>query len=94
MAITVVIRQPTFDIAAKDVGFPYPFATNPHLLITRKYSSSTVNKHELVFRHVFPHGQGCRTAAHTPMRQRLGINLLFTDAIGDTNTLVTRKTEK
>ena len=28
------------------------------------------------------------------IRQRLGIHLLYTDAIGDTVTIVTRKTEK
>ena len=75
-ATTVAIRQPTFHTVAKDVGFPYPFAANPHLLITGRYSGSTDNKHELVFRHVFPPGQAatrellqsCRTA-RTP---RLG----------------------
>jgi hypothetical protein len=87
---------------AKDVGFPYFFAANPHLLITGRYSGSTDNNHELVFRHVFLAGQAatrellqsCRTAAHTSIKQRLGINLLYTDAIGDTVTVVTRKIEK
>ena len=83
-ASTMVIRQPTFHTMAKDVGFLYHFATNPHLLITRRYSSSTDNRHELVFRHVFPTDQAvirellqsCRTAAHTIIRQRLGICIL------------------
>jgi len=98
----VAIRQPTFHTVAKDVEFPYPFAANPYLLITGRYSGSTDNNHELVFRHVFPAGQAAtreplesyRTAAHTPIRQRLGINLLYTDAIGDTVRVVTRKAEK
>jgi hypothetical protein len=49
----VAIKQPTFHTVAKDVGFPYPFAANPHLLITGRYSGSTDNNHKLVFRHVF-----------------------------------------
>jgi hypothetical protein len=68
-ANTVAIRHPTFHTVAKDVGFPYPFAANPHLLITGRYSGNTDNNHELVFRHVFPAGhaatkellQSCRT---------------------------------
>ena len=36
-ANTVAIRQPTFHTMAKDVGFPYPFAANPHLLIIGRY---------------------------------------------------------
>ena len=87
---------------AKDVGFTYPFAANPHLLVTGRYSGSTDNNHELVFRHDFPAGQAatrellqsCRTAAHPTIIQRMGINLLYTDAIGDTVTSVTRKAEK
>jgi len=101
-ANTVAIRQPTFHIVAKDVGFSYPLAANPHLLITGRYSCSTDNKHELVFRHVFPTGQAatwellqsCRTAAHATIKQRIGINLLYIYAIGDTITIVIRKTEK
>ena len=84
------------------MGFPYPFVANPHLLITRRYSGSTDNKHELVVRHIFPADQAatrkllqsCRTAAHKAIRQRLGINVMYTDAIGDTVTIVTRKIEK
>jgi hypothetical protein len=56
-ANTMAIRQLKFPTVAKDVGFPYPFATNPHLLNIGRYLGSTDNKHELVFRHVFLAGQ-------------------------------------
>jgi len=101
-ATTMAICQPTFHTVAKDMGYPYPFAANSHLLITERYSGSTDNKHELIFRHIFPAGQAatrelmhsCRTAAHKAIKHRLGINLLYTDASGDTVTFVTRKKEK
>jgi hypothetical protein len=84
------------------MGFPYPFAANSLLLITGRYSGSKISKHELVFRHIFPAGQSAtrelpqrwRTAAHTSIKQRLGINLLYTGAIGDTVTVATRNKEK
>jgi len=98
----MVIRQPIFHTVTKNVGFPYQFAKNPHLLIRGRYSGSTDIKHELVFRHVFRADQAatikllqsCRTAAHTTIRERLGINPLYTDAIRGSVIVVKRKTEK
>jgi hypothetical protein len=75
---TLAVCQLTLHTVAKDMGFPYPFAANPHLLVTGRYSGSTNNKHELVFRHIFPAGQAATrelpqrwsTVAHTSINQR------------------------
>jgi hypothetical protein len=97
-----VARLLTYHKVAKDQGFPYPFATNPHLLITGSYSGSQDNSNELVFRHLFLAGQSAtrellqryRTEAHAAIRNRLGINLFHTDTLGDTITVVTKKAEQ
>jgi len=99
---SLTIRHPTFHIVTKDVGFPYPFATHPHLLITSKYSWSTDNHNEPVFRHVYSIGhaatrellQRYRSEAHAEIRKRLGINLFYTDALRDTVTVVTKKVKR
>jgi hypothetical protein len=93
------VKLPTCHIVARDPAVPYPFAANPHLLITGIYSRSSDNQNELVFRHVHPYGQATtkepmqryRTDAHATIRKRLGVNLFYTDALGDTVTVVTRK---
>jgi hypothetical protein len=80
------------------MGFIYPFAIQPHLLLTRRYSGSDNNKNEIVFRHIFPAGQAAtkellqriRTEAHADIRKRLGMNLLYTDAHADTVMVVTK----
>ena len=92
----------TYHTVAKDLAVPYSFAAIPHLLITGKYSGSSDNQNELVFMHVFPAGQPAtrellqryRTEAHVEIRKRLGINMFFTDALGYTITVVTRKNIK
>ncbi len=38
--------------------------------------------------------QRYRTEAHVEIRTRLGINLLYTDALGDTITVVTKNSDK
>ena len=38
--------------------------------------------------------QRYRTEAHAAIRNRLGVNLFYTDALGDTVTVVTRKSDK
>jgi hypothetical protein len=94
-------RLPTCHTVAKDQGHPYPFAENSHMLITSKYSSSTNNSNELVFRHFFPAGHSAtrellqrhRTEAHAAIRKRLGVNLSYTDNMGDIVTLVTKKAD-
>ena len=94
-----VARLPTYHKVAKDQGFPYPFAKNPHLLLTGRYSGSQDNSNELVFRHFFPSGQSAtrellqryRTEAHAAIRNRIGVNLFHTDNLGDTITVVTKK---
>ncbi len=48
-----VARLPTYHTVAKDQGFIYPFATNPHMLITGRYSGSKDKSNEMVFRHFF-----------------------------------------
>jgi hypothetical protein len=53
-ASNTLARLPTHHTDAKDHGYPYPFAENPHLLITCKYSSSTDNSNELVFKTLLP----------------------------------------
>ncbi len=95
----VAIRHPTFHTDAKDVGFPYPFAINPNILITRRYSGNTHNKNELVFRHILPVGlaairelmQNFCTAVDTAIRQSFEINILYTYASGDTVTIFTKR---
>jgi hypothetical protein len=99
----IAVRLTTYHIVAKDPAIPYPFATNPHLLITGMYSWSSDNQNELVFIHVNPSAgqaatrellQRYRTEAHVEIRKRLGINMFFTDALGYTITVVTRKNIK
>ena len=59
-------------------------------------------KNEIFFRHLFPAGhastkellQRLRTEAHAVIRKRLGINLLYMDAQGDTVTVVTKKSDQ
>ena len=48
-----LVRLPTFHTISKDLGVSYPFATNPHLLITCIYLGSNENQNNLVFRHFF-----------------------------------------
>ena len=91
-------RTPTYHTVAIDAGLPHPFEPLPHLLLTGRYSGSTLSTNELVFRFVFPAEQSAtrellqshRTAAQTAIRKRLGINLLPTDALGDVITIVTK----
>ena len=83
------------------MGFIYQFATQPHLLLTRRYSGSDDNKNEIVFRHLCPAGQAAtrellqrlRTEAHSAIRKRLDMNLLYTDSQGDTITVVTKQSD-
>jgi len=97
-----VARLPTYHTVAKDLGFPYPFAKNPHLLITGRYSGSQDSINELVFRHFFPAGQSAtrellqryRTEAHAAIRNRLGVNLFHAETLGDTIKVVTKKAEQ
>ena len=98
----LAVKLPTYHTVARDPAVPYPFAANPHLLITGRYSGSSDNHNELVFRHLYPSRQAAsrerlhryRTEAHATIRKRLGVNLLYTDALGDTVTVVTRKSDK
>jgi len=87
---------------AKDQGYPYLFAKNPHMLIIGRYSSNTDNTNELVFMHFYPAGhsatrellQSYRTEAHAAIRKWLGINLFYTYTLGDTIMVVTIKAEQ
>jgi hypothetical protein len=87
---------------AKDADYHYPFEYLPHLLLTGRYSGSTLPCNEMVFRNVFPTGQVAtrellqshRTAAHIAIRKRIGINLMHSDAQGDIIAVVTKKTDK
>ena len=98
----IAVRLPTYHTVEKDWTIPYPFAVNPHLLITCIYFSSNDNSNKIVFRHMYPAGQATakellqryRTKAHVEIRKRLGINLFHTDALGDTVTVVTKKLDK
>ena len=93
---------PTYHTVAKDQGFPYLFAKNPHLLITGRYSGSQDNSNKLVFRHFYPAGQSAtrellqryRSEAHATIRNRLGVNIFHTNNLGDTITVVTKKVEQ
>ena len=51
------VRLPTYHTFAKNLAVQYPFAANPHLLITGRHSRSSDNQNELVFKHIFPTGQ-------------------------------------
>jgi len=98
----LAIKLQTYHTDTKDQIVPYPFATNPHMLITCRYSGSSKNHNELVFRHVYPSGHATtgellhryRTEAHVAIRKRLCVNMLYTDVMGDTVTVVTMKSEK
>jgi hypothetical protein len=93
---------PTYHTVAKDPGYPYPFDKNPHPLITSRNLSSTDNTNELVFRYFYLAGrsstrellQSYRTEAHAAIRKRLDIYLFYTDTLGDTITVVTKKAEQ
>ncbi len=97
----LAIKLPTYHTVAKNQAVPYPFATNPHLFITYRYSGSSENQNELVFRHVIPAGhattrelmQRYRTEADAAIRKRLGINMFYISELGDTVTVVTIKLE-
>ena len=96
------MKLPTYRTVAKDPAVPYPFAANPHLKIRGTYSESSDNENELVSRHVYPVGQAStmerlhryRTEAHATIRKRLGVNMFYTDALGDIVTIVNKKSEK
>jgi len=49
-------KSQTYHTGRKDLEYIYLFATQPHLLLTRRYSGSDDRKNEIVFRHVFPSG--------------------------------------
>jgi len=95
-------RTPTYHAVARDADYHYPLESLPHLLLTDKYSGSTLPWNEMVFKNVFPAGQATtrellqshRTAAHIAIKKRLGINLMHTDAQGDIITIVTKKMNK
>ena len=94
----IAVGLPTYHAVEKDQAIPYPFAAIPHLLIIGRYSSSRDNQNEIVFRHMHPAGQAAtkellqryRTEAHVEIRKRFGMNLFYTDELGDTITLVTK----
>jgi hypothetical protein len=98
----LAVKLHTYHIVAMDSAVPYPFAANPHILITGRYSRSNNNKNELVFVHFYPAGQASTrellqryyTEAHAAIRKMLGVNFFYTDALGDTVTVVTRKSDK
>ena len=95
-------RTPTYHTVARDADYHHPLEAPPHLLLTGRYSGSTLPWNEMVFRNVFPSGQAAtrellqshRTTAHIAIRKRLGINLMHTDAQGDIITVVTKKMDK
>ncbi len=72
------------------------------MLIIGRYSSNTDNTNELVFIHFYPAGHSAtrellhsyRTEAHAAIRKRLGNNLFYTNTLGDTIMVVTRKAEQ
>ncbi len=97
------VKLPIYHTVAKDHAKPYPFATNPHIMITGRYSGSSNNPNKLVFRHVYLAGQATprdllhryRTEVHAAIRKRLKVNMFYTDTLGDTFiTVVTKKSEK
>ena len=98
----LILKLPTFHTVAKDHAVIYPFVANPHLLITCRYLGSSDNENEIVFIHVYPSRlaatrellQRYRTEAYAAIRKRLGVNLFYTDALGDTVTVVTRICDK
>jgi len=98
----IAVMLPTYHTVEKDLAIPYPFAVNPHLLISGRYSSNNDNQNDIVFKHVYPVGhaatrelpQRYRTEAHIEIRKRLGINLFYTDALEDTIKVVTKKAYK
>jgi len=96
---TTTAQNPTFHTEAQDPRYSHTFEPIPHLLITGRYSASTLLPSELVFRNVFQTDQAatrellnsCRTEAHRAVKTRLGINLLPTDTHGYTITIITKK---
>jgi len=101
---TTIVKSsnPTYHTVSQDAGCPFPFEPIPHLLLTGRYSGSTLHQNELVFRHIYPSGlpatrellQSCRTEAHSAIRKRLGVNLMHQDDHGDIITVVTKKSEQ
>jgi len=87
---------------ARDAAYSHPFEALPHLLLTGRYSGSTLILNEMIFRYVFSVGyattreliQSHRTAAHIAIMWRLGINLVHADSQGDTITVVKTKSDK
>jgi hypothetical protein len=50
-------RTPTYHTVAKDADYHHPFESLPHLLLTGRYSGSTLPWKDMVFRNVFPTGR-------------------------------------
>ena len=96
---TTTAQNPTYHIEAHDPRCSHPSKQIPHLLITGRYSASTLLPNELAFRNVFQpyHAatrellKSCRTEAHRAVKTRMSINLFPTDTHGDTIMIVTRK---
>ena len=44
--------EPYIPQSGESLGFPYPFAVNPHPFITRRYSGSANKKNQLIFRDI------------------------------------------
>ena len=97
-------RRQVADIpySREEIGSPISLRTEPTLTHHWQASGSSDNHNEIVFRHVYPAGQAATrelierycTEAHVEIRKRLGINMFYTDALGDTIIVVTRKPEK
>jgi len=49
---TTLYKLTTFHTVTKDNTYTYPFEDIPHLLITGRYSGSTLSKNEFVFKHI------------------------------------------
>jgi len=89
----------TFHKADKDNSYPFPYEDIPHLVMIGRYSGATLPRNEIVFMHIFQHGQAvtkaalhaCRSYEIRAIRDRLGIALLQ-DQLGDPITMVTKRT--
>jgi len=72
-------QTPTYRIVARDVDYHYPFESLPHLLLTGRYSGSTLPWNEMVFGNVFPVGQeSCSRATVRRRTSRLESNSALT----------------
>ena len=98
---TSPVQKPDLSYGRQGLGIHIPMCHTTPPPAHRTLLGHRRQKNEIVFRHLFPAGQAAtrellqrlRTEAHSAIRKRLGMNLFYTDAHGDTIKVVTKKSD-